>query len=273
LSRPRPVASLRRNANQGFTMIIPPNWTLPDAVRSRLGQNTYGRQRAIFEEGHLLLVLHQPPGPDDEERQGVLFWRPPGGEWQTSRGGGGAGGGSALKRHIQSYSELETKLSNDFDKGPDMAGLFDLLDALVPLGRAARNLHSAVQSGRESIKGDTLLIEFRDLAYDVERRFDLLAEDVRLAIQFRTAKEAEDQARLGREALRASHRLNMLAAFFFPLTAIGSLFGMNLRSGLDTDSVAMFFVVLGAGLVLGFAVKGWVTRRERPEGSAGNRKG
>lgn len=250
-------------------MIIPPNWTLPDSIRSRLGQKTYGRQRAIIEEGHLLLVLHQPPGPDDEERQGVLFWRSPSGDWQVSRGGGGPG---ALKRHILSFAELETKLSGEFEKKPDISGLFDLLDALVPLVRAARNLHAAVQSAREAIKGDATLIELRDLAYDVDRRFELLTEDVRLAIQFRTAKEAEEQARLGREALRASHRLNKLAAFFFPLTAIGSLFGMNLRSGLDTDSVAMFFVVLGAGLVLGFAVKGWVTGRERTEKLDGRKK-
>ena len=46
-------------------MIIPPTWSLPEAIRVRLGQTTYGRQRAMFEEGHLLLVLHKPPGPDE----------------------------------------------------------------------------------------------------------------------------------------------------------------------------------------------------------------
>ena len=50
-------------------MIIPPTWNLPEAIRVRLGQSTYGRQRAIVEEGHLLLVLHKPPGPDDRGRE------------------------------------------------------------------------------------------------------------------------------------------------------------------------------------------------------------
>ena len=34
-------------------------------------------------DGHLLLVLHLPPGPDDSKREGVLFWRNPAGEWQA----------------------------------------------------------------------------------------------------------------------------------------------------------------------------------------------
>jgi hypothetical protein len=246
-------------------MIIPPHWTLPDSIRSRLGQNTYGRQRALIEEKHLLLVLHQPPGPDDEQRQGVLFWRTPNGEWQASRGGGGAG---ALKRHVQSYAELETKLVHDFEKGPGLSELFDLLDALTPLSRAARNMHAALQHAREAIQGDTQLIEFRDLAYDVERNFELLIEDVRLAIQLRTAKEEEEQARLGQEALRASHRLNTLAALFLPMTALASLFGMNLKHGLDENSVPMFLLVLGIGVALGFAVKGWVVGGDKMKPSS-----
>ena len=72
-------------------MIIPPTWSMPEAIRLRLGQTTYGRQRAIFEQGHLLLVLHKPPGPDDRTRDGVLFWRNPTGDWQAHRGGTGAG--------------------------------------------------------------------------------------------------------------------------------------------------------------------------------------
>ena len=79
-------------------MIIPPHWSLPDSIRSRLGQNTYGRQRAIVEDGQVLLVLHLPPGPDDEQRQGILFWRTASGEWLASKGSGSV---AALKRHVQ----------------------------------------------------------------------------------------------------------------------------------------------------------------------------
>ena len=249
-------------------MIIPPHWSLPDSIRSRLGQNTYGRQRAIVEDGQVLLVLHLPPGPDDEQRQGILFWRTGSGEWLASKGSGGV---AALKRHVQAYAELETKLSHAFEQGPNLTGLFDLLEALTPLSRAARNMHAALQQAREAVKGDTQLIELRDLAYDVERNFELLIEDVRLGIQLRTAKEEEEQARLGQEALRASHRLNTLAALFFPVTALASLLGMNLKHGLDEQSVPIFLVVLVVGVVLGFAVKGWVVGRDTMKPTPGKK--
>lgn len=239
-------------------MIIPPNWNLPEAIRTRLGQSTYGRQRALVEEGHVLLVLHKPPGPDDSKREGVLFWRNPAGEWQCNRGGPGPGG---LKRHVQSYAEIEGKLVRDYEAASDSKSLFDLLEVLTPLARAARNLHQALQAARESIGDDSFIIEMRDSAYEIDRNLELLAEDVRNAIQYRAAREAEEQSVLGKQALQASHRLNILAALFFPLTAIASLFGMNLAHGLSERSPAMFWLVFAVGTGLGFAMKSWVLAR------------
>ena len=250
-------------------MIVPPTWSLPEAIRARLGQTTYGRQRAIVEEGHLLLVLHQPPGADDSRREGVLFWRNPAGDWQFSRGGPGPG---ALKRHVQAYAELDGKLTQDYDKATDTAGLFDLVETLTPLARAARNMHLALQTAREAIKGDTFLIEMRDLAYEVDRNLELLLEDVRNAIQYRMAREAEEQAQLSKEAVRASHRLNILAALFFPLTAIASLFGMNIAHGLDERSPVMFWLIFVAGTGLGFAMKGWVLAKSPGKDTAAGQK-
>lgn len=236
-------------------MIIPPTWSLPDAIRARLGQTTYGRQRAIVEDGHLLLVLHQPPGADDSRREGVLFWRNPAGDWQFSRGGPGPG---ALKRHVQAYAELEGRLTQDYEKAADTTALFDLVETLTPLARAARNMYQALQAAREAVKGDTFLIEMRDLAYEVDRNLELLLEDVRNAIQYRMARESEEQAKLSKEAVHASHRLNILAALFFPLTAIASLFGMNLAHGLNPHSPLMFWLIFVAGTGLGFGMKSWV---------------
>lgn len=236
-------------------MIIPPAWSLPEAIRIRLGQATYGRQRAIAEEGHLLLILHQPPGADDSRREGVLFWRDPAGKWQCSRSGPGPG---ALKRHVQAYADIESQLSQKYEEAPNTAALFDLMGSLTPLVRSARNMHQAIQNAREAVKADTALIEFRDLAYEVERNLELLLEDVRNAIHYRTTREAERQAQLGKEALRASHRLNILAALFFPLTAIASLFGMNIAHGLDEHNPVIFWLVFAAGAGLGFGMKTWV---------------
>ena len=241
-------------------MIIPPTWTVPDAIRVRLGQSSYGRQRAIVEDGHLLLILHKAPGPDDRAREGAMFWRNPAGDWQFNRGGPGPGG---LKRHIQSYADMEAKLTQDYEKAPGLNELFDLVEALTPLVRASRNMHQALQAAREAIKGDAFLIEMRDQAYEVERNIELLLEDVRNEIQHRTVRKAEEQARLSEQALHASHRLNILAALFFPLTAIASLFGMNLAHGLNEHRPVIFWLVFVGGCGLGFAMKAWVLGKPR----------
>ena len=241
-------------------MIIPPTWNLPEAIRVRLGANSYGRQRAIIEEGHVLLVLHKPPGPDDRTREGVLFWRNTAGEWQCNRGGPGPGG---LKRHVQSYLDLEAKLTQDYEAATSSTAFFDLLEALTPLNRAARSMHAALQTAREAVKQDAFLIEVRDLAYEAERNFDLLVEDVRNAIHHTTAREAEIQAQASKEALAASHRLNILAALFLPLTAITSLFGMSFSRGMDEHIPAMFWVIFAGGVGLGFVMKNWVTAKPK----------
>ncbi len=239
-------------------MIIPPTWTLPEAIRVRLGTSTYGRQRAIIEEGQLVLVLHKPPGPDDAKREGVLFWRSPAGEWQCNRGGPGVGG---LKRHVLNYVEIEAKLTADFEQATELGQLFELLAALTPLVRAARNQHAALQTAREAVKVDPALIELRDLAYEVERNLELLLEDARTEVQYRTARGAENQARFSREALHASHRLNTMAAMFFPLTALTSLFGMNFSHGLNPQQPGLFWLIFAVGVGLGVGMKSWVVAR------------
>lgn len=241
-------------------MIIPPTWSLPEAIRIRLGQNTFGRQRAIIEDGHLVLVLHKPPGPDDRARESALYWRNPAGEWQFSRGGPGPG---SLKRHVQSYVELEAKLTTQYEEATSPMQLFELLEALTPLTRAAANLHAALQTAREAIKSDHFIIEMRDLAYEVERNLALLLDDVRHAIQYRIAREAEVQSQASREALQASHRLNILAALFLPLTAMASIFGMNFSHGLNEHSPLLFWSISAGSMALGFLMKGWVVAKPK----------
>lgn len=109
-------------------------------------------------------------------------------------------------------------------------------------------MHSAVQNAREAIKGDPHIIEMRDLAYEAERNIDLLLEDVRLAIQYRTAREAEKHAKASQEVLRASHRLNVLAALCLPVTAIASVFDMISRVGRLIRARWTWFLVHGLGV-------------------------
>ena len=50
----------------------------------------------------------------------------------------------------------------------------------------------------------------------------------------------------------SSHRLNMLAAFFFPLATLSAVFGVNLIHGLeDSNPPFTFLVFTGIGVALG----------------------
>jgi hypothetical protein len=236
-------------------MITPAGWNLPEPIRARLGQKTVGRQRIIFEDGHLLIILHRPPGADEESREGVLFWRAPDGNWKWSRG---INGGAALNAHIQSYADREAELSGAYDDASDTETLYKLQSEVTPITRAARNMHLALQAARDAVKSEKILIDARDRAYDIERNLELLLEDVRNMIQYRTVKEAEQQSRLSAEALRASHRLNVLAAMFLPLTAATGIFGMNFPSGLDQNNAIYFWLIFIGALAIGLALKKWI---------------
>lgn len=245
-------------------MIIPPSWNLPGPIKARLGDKTFGRQRIIFEEGHLLIILHKIPTTDETQREGVLFWRTPDGNWKWTRGTNGA---PALGAHVQSYIDREAALAGAFDESADTKELYDLQTEITPIARSARNMHNALQAARDAVKSDKLLIEMRDRAYETERNLELLLEDVRNMIQYRTVREAEEQSRLSAEAVRASHRLNLMAAFFLPLTTIAALFGMNVASGAEQIGTIYFWLILIVGVCLGASLKAWVVgggpRRKR----------
>jgi Mg2+ and Co2+ transporter CorA len=62
----------------------------------------------------------------------------------------------------------------------------------------------------------------------------------------------------------ASHRLNLLAAFFLPIATLTAIFGMNLRHGLEgktSASLAPFAAVLGIGLLAGILLMAFITQR------------
>jgi hypothetical protein len=76
--------------------ILPPAWQVPEAIKARLGEDA-GRQRTMSADGHLLLVLHEPPELGVAERRGRLFWREPDGSWKSNSLGTGV---QALKKHL-----------------------------------------------------------------------------------------------------------------------------------------------------------------------------
>lgn len=237
--------------------VLPAVWDVPQVLRKRLGRQA-GRQRAMFSDGHLLLVLHAPPGPDEDERTGRFFWRQPDGTWSSDQFGGGP---HALTRHLDEYAAIVDRLEEQDAAASSAEDYFAVLSVLGPIHRAARNMHQTLQQARELVPDAAEIIDFRDRAYAIERRAELLCSDARNALEFDIARRAEEQARTSYKMAVSAHRLNVLAAFFFPLATLSAIFGVNLKCGLeDLPGPVPFLAVLGMGLASGFILKSFVTR-------------
>ena len=237
---------------------IPGGWEVSPRVRERLGRRSVGRQRAIFEEEELLLVLHEAPR-GGREREGALFWRDAKGQWRSAEERGGL---PVLKAHVAEYGREEDRLSQDYEAASGAGDYFELLEALGPLQRAAKNLYDSLQNAREAIPDDRDIIDLRDEAYDSSRALELLYLDTRNALDFEIARKTEEQIRLSRRSLLMEGKLNTVAAVFLPLTAVGGIFGMNLVSGLEASSWA-FWAIFAGGLLVGLVLRGWAGREPR----------
>ena len=231
-------------------------WRLPPAIERRLGTDTYGRQRAIFEDGHLLLILHEPPKPDEDTRRPRVFLRTPQGEVQCN---GQPEGEAKLRRLLASYQKVFETHDDACDSATTAAELFHVLETVLPVNRASTNLHHALQSAREQVGDDRFLIAVRDQAYELSRSFDLLVADAKLTLDYRIARNSELQTAQAAKATDAQHKLNILAAITFPLMALATIFGMNLRHGLEDKTAALFWLVFGGGLLTGMLTRVWVT--------------
>jgi hypothetical protein len=237
------------------------DWTLPPEIEARLGDQSYGRQRAIFEAGHLLVVLHAPPVAGALERETLVFLRRPSGELLVN---GRPGGEHALRGLLADYRERWEACDAEYDTAESASELFRLQEKLAPQKRASTNLAHALQAARDCAKGDKLLINMRDESYELSRAFELLLSDAKLKLDYRMARNAEAHVEKVDELAAAQHRLNVLAALTFPVMALATVLGMNITHGLENRSPLWFVAVLAAGIALGSFVKGWVAR-SRPD--------
>ena len=234
------------------------NWQLPKEIELRLGETTYGRQRAIFEAEHLFIVLHTPPVDDGPERECILFLRTSDGKYLCN---GNDGGEMRLRRLLASYDRLFEKYDDLYDKSSSATDLFKLMEVVAPVNRSATHLYTALQSARSHVEGDTFLIAMRDEAYEVSRNLELLLGDAKLALDHRIAKNTEAQAEQAAEMASAQHKLNILAAVTFPLMGIATLMGMNLVHGLEKCPPSLFWIVVATTVIIGLLVKVWVTKK------------
>ena len=237
---------------------IPSSWKLPDAIRARLGERV-GKQRLIREDGHLLLLLHQAPrAEDDEIRSAVVVWRSPAGEWRSFPVEGGLGG---LEAHLTSYRTAIHRLDDEVETAKSARQYFEVMRHMHPLQRATRSMLEVLQDTRQALPGDTRIITLRDLASDLERAIELVAADAKAGMDFTLAESATQQAISAAAANHEARRLNRLAAFFFPLATLVAVFGMNPPEQIYQNPG--FWIVLAAGVVLGFIVHSVVALASR----------
>lgn len=233
--------------------ILPAVWKVPQVFRDRLGTKA-GRQRAMQADGHLLLVLHAPPGADDDERVGRFFWRDPDGQWSSDVFGGGAG---ALKKQLDQYTALLDEREQQDDAAQNATAYFDVISALAPLKRAARHQHEVLQKARQLCPDDRDLISHRDRAYQIERNSELLYDDAKNGLDFLMARQSEEQAASSHRMSVAAHRLNVMAALFFPIATLTTIFGVNMKHGLEEDYWPWPFLgCVAIGLLAGVVLTG-----------------
>ncbi len=227
---------------------LPATWAVPEEFRNRLGTNV-GRQRMMCQDDQVLLVLHAPPMPDEDERHGRFFWRKADGTWVSDQFGEGPG---SIMKHIAQYDQRLGELEKLEDEAKSAEDQFLILEALSPLHRAIRNMHSVIQDVRKRHPEAREIINMRDQAYDLERMAELLATGTKNSLDYKIARSAEEQAVASDRMAVSSHRLNMLVAFFFPLATITTVFGMEIRSGLEKmPQPTTFVAVIGIGLLMG----------------------
>jgi len=236
-----------------MSKVIPHNWEVPQVFRDRLGAAA-GRQRTMHHEGHLLIILHEPPMALVTERVARIYWRKPDGTWKST--GSSSTNIAALRSHVEEYQTAEDAMEARSAAANRSTDWFELIHDTAPLLRAARGVHAALQEAREHAKTDTQLISLRDNAQDIERTLELIHNHAKSGLDYAIAKNTEDAAKNSEHVLESGHRLNLIAATFLPITALGSLFGMQLEHGLEHESSPwVFWGVAAAAFLLGLIVR------------------
>ena len=245
-------------------MTIPPGWDLPAALRARVGEGS-GRQRAMLQDGHLLLVLHRVPTTNQLKREGVLFWRAPPDsqtegaldDWKSTSAKDGL---PSLRLHLDEYARAVAALEKRYQEADDARDLFEILEAIAPIYRAATNLGNALQHAQELVPDARELLSLRDAAGDFERAAELLQVDAKNALDYRIARGNEESARLANQAAKSGQRLNVIAAITLPITALSGVFGMNLPNGLENAPPMLFWAVFAVGAVFGLGLSLAISR-------------
>jgi Mg2+ and Co2+ transporter CorA len=243
---------------------IPPNWEVPQVFRDRFGTRA-GRQRVMNADGHLLIVLHDVPDPDEPDvRSGKLFWRRPDGTWKATASG--ATSIAPLRNHVESFDVVADALELKVESAKKAKDWFGVLHQASPLLRTARNMSKALQEARDLAKNDRELIAIRDQAQEIERTCELIHGHARDGLDFTVARNAEENARNTEHVIAAGHRLNLITAMFLPVTALGTILGINMKHGLEEwQKPYLFWAVAAGAFLLGMLVRATLPKPPPPE--------
>ncbi len=249
--------------------ILPDHWKTPDVFRQRLGVQV-GRQRAMFADDHLLLVLHHPPQGEDTQRRGAFFWRNAEGDWLSNDFGSGPG---ALGKLLDSYADLIAKYDRIEQQSNSAQDYFEIMDAILPIQRAVRHLHAALQEARKLAPADRDLLNSRDRAYEIDRTTELLYSGCKNSLDYAVARQAEAHTATSHQMAVAAHRLNILAALFFPIAALTAIFGVNLEHGWENTLAPWpFLTVISIGLLMGIFLSLLIGAKVAPPAAKARKK-
>jgi len=207
----------------------------------------------MFADGHLLVILHEPPTAAQVGRNARLFWRSPEGDWKSDSLGVGI---NALRTHLTEFADRLQRLEDAIQKAGGADDYYRLRRTVAPIRRAAHGMHVALQQARELCPDDRELIGCRDQALNVELASDFALDDAQHGLEYAIAKQTEEQAKAG-------HRLNLMAALFFPLATLAAVFGMNVQHPLhDVDGPWLFWLLVISGVGVGFFVRTLIAQSE-----------
>jgi hypothetical protein len=209
-------------------------------------------------QDNLLIVAHHVPEPDEAMRRGILFWRDASGEWRSSNGDPGK---AALEMHLKRYAKRVDEIEQILSKANIADDFLPLLECLAPLVRSCRNLFETLDEARKAAPEDRGLIDHRDRAYELSRQADLLYEEAKNSLDVAMVRRADQQAITTHKMMLAAHRLNVLAALFFPFAILGSILGTTLTDNWTWSHSAIPFVLyVVAGSVIGLLLTRFISR-------------
>lgn len=239
---------------------VPEGFDLEEGLRDQLSGRS-GTQRYLEGEAEALMIVHDLPAPRVPEREALVYWRGSDGAWKGPAGGEGL---RELSAQLDRFQEKIDEYEAQIDETEEISEVFEMIRHAGPIARSMRNLAGVLEAAVNADGENRRLIGLRDRAREIQRAAELLYHDAKLTLDFWQAESAEDHQEAAERLNVIAYRLNLMAGFFLPLVAMGSLLGMNVH--IPEFLLPWFWGILLAGMVFGVSVLflvGWEGLRKR----------